>query len=119
MTKDEFISKESDWKRYRDKIGYLWGGGFGLFILWPFLFSDKRDLHGTSPLWQVCFVIYFLGGVVMVFWLNIRRMRQLGMFCPRCKWGHYFLMNPIVRRRILATGKCRCGQEIIESHDAA
>jgi len=115
MTKDEFMANELAWKRYRDKFDYLWMAGLSIFFLWSYLASGRIDTHWTSPLWQACLAIYLMGGMVIMFWLNIRRMRQLGMFCPRCKWGQYFLMNPVVKRRILATGKCRCGQQIIES----
>jgi hypothetical protein len=109
MTKDEFISRRLVWKRYRDKVGYLWIAGLGLFFLWSYLAAGK-----TSPLWQICFMIYLLGGSGLCLWLGIRRMRQLGLTCPRCK-----RMNGVTTRRILATGKCRCGQEIVELHEAA
>jgi hypothetical protein len=112
MTKNEFISKQAEWKRYRFKIGCIYGAGLGLFMLWSFLLSGMKDLHGTSPLFRVCGFIYFCGGVLLFLWLNVRRMKQLGAICPNCKKPLFF--NAILTKNVIATGKCgRCGETII------
>jgi hypothetical protein len=119
MTKNEFVSKQLDWKRYQrrqKKIVILWGAGFSIFFLWSYLAAGKIDMHWTSPLFATFFMVYLVGGFFAMLWHGVRRMKQLGMFCARCKWGQYYLFNAIVTRRILTTGKCRCGQQIIESH---
>src|SRR5579863_3876295 len=115
MTNDEFVSKKSAWKSYRDRLSVFWLAGFSIFFAWSYLAAGKIDMHWTSPLWQVCFIAYLVGGVIAIFWLSSRRMRRLGMFCPRCGQGKLFLFNASSTRHILTTGKCRCGHEIIES----
>lgn len=119
MTKDEFLSKESACRRHQSRLVLFWFAGFSVFLVWPYLATGKIDRHWTSLAWQICFMAYLAGGFFGVLWFSTRQMNQLGMVCPKCKWGKFFLFNAVVKKRILATGKCKCGQEIIESHDAA
>jgi hypothetical protein len=115
MTRDEFMAKAQIWRRYRTRFTWCWFAGLGVFLVWANLPPGHRDLH---PAWKACFCIYVLGSVAAMFWLGIRQCLRLGMFCPKCKWGQFFLFNPIATQRILSTGKCRCGHEIIELDDA-
>src|ERR1700722_14600733 len=118
MTKDEFIARESAWKSYRTKISFLWFVGLGFFMLWSFFLSGKQDLHGASPLFQACAAVYLFGGIIVIAWLLIRRMRQLGVVCPKC--GRPFLFSPVATKKVIATGKCgRCGEVILDENHAA
>ena len=116
MTKNEFISKHADWKRYRAKIGYIYVAGFGIFILWSFLLSGMKDLHGASPIFRVSIIIYLSGGAFILIWLNKRRVKELGVVCPKCK--NLLLFNAVSTRHIIMTGKCRrCGEKVIDEID--
>jgi hypothetical protein len=112
MTRDELISKQADWKRYRSRIIYIYIGGFGIFIVWSFLFSGTKDLNGTSPIFKGILFLYSTGGAILLLWLNVRRMKQLGAACPKC--GRPFFVSAIGTQSVFATGNCgRCGEKII------
>jgi hypothetical protein len=112
MTKDEFDSKRNALNRYGFIMALLWVAGFGFFILWPYFATGKMDMHWTSPLFQTCFVIYFLGGPILMLWLGIRWQKRFGAVCPKC--GKLFLSNKISAKNVRDTGKCiHCGETII------
>ena len=118
MTKPEFLSKQSDWKRYRSKVGYIYVAGFGIFLLWSLLFSGAGHLNETSVTWQICFFIYLAGGGIFVICLNTRRIKQIGAVCPKCR--NLLLFNEFSTRHVIVTGKCRrCGETIFELDRAA
>ena len=110
MTKDEFISKQVTLKYYALKTCLVWVGGMGLFLFWPSLFKGRSDQQGTNTLFVICFFIYLFGGAVLIGCINIRKQKQIGSFCPKCRKRFYKASAKI----ILSTGKCgRCGEMII------
>ena len=106
MTKEKFIFNQRALKHFGLTVAWTFCAGLGLFLLW-----GMRLPGGTSPLFQVCLSIYFLGGGILVVWLNIRRQKQMGACCPKCRARFYRKSADIV----IATGKCEhCGELILD-----
>ncbi|HXA44586.1 MAG TPA: hypothetical protein VNZ25_03695 [Candidatus Angelobacter sp.] len=111
MTKDEFISRQETMKHYGHKIALLWLTGFGAFALCSVPFGTYiKQNEWVQSLFAICFLIYFVGGIVFISLLNRRNQKKLGIICPNCA-------KPLFRtsaKSIIATGKCgRCGEKII------
>src|SRR5215471_7444052 len=105
MTKDEYISKEKTLKAYNLRNGLV-SIVFALILMvtWQLL-NGKKDFHATRLLSTVFVCVYFAQLLFFVA-LGVRRMKQLGLVCPKC-------------RKLLAessgkTGDCRnCGETVV------
>jgi hypothetical protein len=107
MTKSDFISTQAALKSFVFKLAVVYVAGLACFIFWP----EKKGPDGLDHLFVACFFAYFFIGMFLFIWLQIRRQRQLGAYCPKCSRR----FGPKSARLVIATGKCgACGERILD-----
>ncbi len=112
MTKSDFISRQTALKSYVFKLALVYLAGLAGFMFWP----EKKGPDGLDHIFVGCFFSYLFGGMIVFVWLQLRRRKQLGAFCPNC--GKGFVKKS--ERLVIATGTCGgCGERILDDLPAA
>jgi hypothetical protein len=111
MTRQEFQRREKAWRR-TDLVE-----GLALLALFVANVPISGLLNRLDNLWisvpyYVTFFGVMIGGIPLIYWRQLRRLRKLGLACPFCNTP----FNNSVRPVVLATGNCvSCGKSLFDA----
>lgn len=126
MNRKEFIEKVGLHNKYVNKICIIEGVFFFVnFVLFVFCVVKKSSIYYGNKIFIPCIMVATFANIAVFIWLNIRDMRRIGLFCPKCnklidmKESKKFINNNICQNELFTLNCRKCGEIIITKNSTS